>query len=101
MAEWTQMMFVLRMQMGRRNHMLDGVQIAHGNGAVLRGRQSIVKYRDTVRVSCAKTAEPIEMLFRTWTRVCSKKHGSAHWRHMGNDIELSTCAAVQPVVKLL
>jgi len=33
--------------------------------------------------------------------VCPKKYGGAHWRQLGNDIELSTCAAVQPVVKLL
>jgi len=43
-------------------------------GAILRGEgRTIVKYRDTV-VICAKTAEPIEILFRIWTLVGPRKH---------------------------
>ena len=49
--------------MGRRNHVLDGVQIPMGRGKFEGGKgRLIVKYRDT-SVSCAKTAEPIEMPF--------------------------------------
>jgi len=35
-------------------------------------RPTIAKYRDTA-VSCAKTAEPIEMLFGLWTHVGPRK----------------------------
>jgi len=45
-------------------------------------------------VSPAKTAEPIEMPFKMWTRVGPKKRvldGSAHWRNMANTLEPSVC----------
>jgi len=45
-------------------------------------------------VSCAKTAEPIAMVFLIWTRVGPRKHvldGGAHWRHLANTIEPSMC----------
>jgi len=44
-------------------------------GEILRGRKGrpIVKYRDTV-VSCAKTAEPIEMPFGFWARMGPMNH---------------------------
>jgi len=45
-------------------------------------------------VSCAKMAEPIEMLFGIWTWVGPRKHvldWDAHWHHLGNTIELSMC----------
>jgi len=41
--------------------------------------------------SCAKVAEPIEMPFGMWTRVCPRKHyirWGAHRRHLANTIEL-------------
>ena len=40
-------------------------------GAILRGGmvRRIVKYRDTLWYPCAKTAEPIEMLFGLWAHV--------------------------------
>jgi len=41
-----------------------GVQIHHWEGVILRGDwQPIVKCRDTLVVSCVKTAEPVEMPF--------------------------------------
>jgi len=43
-------------------------------------------------VSCAKTAEPIEMLFGIWTRVGPMKHvldGCPHQRHLTCTIEPS------------
>ena len=56
------------------NHVLDRCldplreeQFGGGKG------RSIVKYRDFA-VSCAKTAEPIEMLFGMWTRLGPRKH---------------------------
>jgi len=44
-------------------------------------------------VSCAKTAEPIEM-FGLGTRVDPGKHvlgGGSHWRNLANTIEPSMC----------
>jgi len=41
-------------------------------------------------VSCAKTAEPIEMSFGTRTRLGARKHvfvKGAHWRHLVKTIE--------------
>jgi len=50
-------------------------------------------------VSCAKTAEPIEMIFAILTWVSRKTHvldGGAHWRHLANTIDASCAAAMQP-----
>jgi len=41
--------------------------------SVGRGNLEGGKYRDFA-VSCAKTAEPIEMLFGMWTRLGPRKH---------------------------
>jgi len=56
-------------------------------------------------VSCAKTADAIDLPFSLWTwlgqrkhkfnRVCQVApmypHVMAHWRHLANTIELSVC----------
>jgi len=45
-------------------------------------------------VTCAKTAEPIEMQFEMRTHVDSKKHvldWGAHWRNLANAVEPSMC----------
>jgi len=56
-------------------------------------------------VSCAKTAEPVDLPFGLWTRVGRRKHkfnrihqvapmrphGRAHWRHLANTIEPPIC----------
>jgi len=45
-------------------------------------------------VSCAKTAEPIEMPFGVWTRVGPRKHaigGRAHRRYLANIIVPLMC----------
>ena len=44
-------------------------------------------------VSCAQTAEPIEMPFGLWTRVGRRKRllQRSHWCHLANTIELSVC----------
>jgi len=52
------------------------VQIPSWEGAIFGGNgHPIVKYRDTV--ICAKTAEPIEMLFGLWAQMGSRSH--ARW----------------------
>jgi len=42
-------------------------------------------------VSCAKTAEPIEMPLGVWTQVGSCVRWGAHWRNMANMIEPYMC----------
>ena len=45
-------------------------------------------------MSCAETAEAIEMSFRTWTPADSRKHvldKGTHWRHLTNTTESSMC----------
>jgi len=66
-----------------------------------------VKYRDSA-VSCAKTAEPIDMPFRMWTRLSPRKHvfdGGAHWRHVVNTTEIGLnhpyAAAIRPYIKMV
>jgi len=53
-------------------------------------------------VSCAKTAEPIEMPFGLWTRVDRRKRvlQRAHYCYLANTIELSVCCADAALVKL-
>jgi len=65
------MLFGLWAEMGPRNHVLEGVQIGRGNFE-RKGRplQSI----GFSAVSCAKTAEPIDLSFRLWTRLGRRKH---------------------------
>jgi len=50
---------------------------------------------DSTTVSCAKMAEPIEMLFGFWTRVGLRKH-MLHWRHLANTIEPSMSSGDVP-----
>ena len=67
-AEPIEVSFGMCSQVGSRNHALDGVQIPTGEGVSLREKwRPIVKYADSA-VSCAKTAEPIEMQFGTLSR---------------------------------
>jgi len=49
--------------------------------------------RSVTIMSCAKTAEPIEMPFGIWTRVGPVKHAlcgvhSAHWRNLTNTVHV-------------
>jgi len=47
-------------------------------------------------VSCTKTDEPIEMLFRVWICMGPRNHvlhGDAHWRTLVNTNELSVCSS--------
>jgi len=56
-------------------------------------------------VICAKTAEPIEMLFGLWTRMDRRKHVLHTWKHIGSTwrIQLNRpcVAAMRHCVKLL
>jgi len=65
-------------------------------------------------VSCAETAEPIDLPFGLWATMGRRKHkcncicpvvpmcphGRAHWRHLVNTIEPSV-AAMRSYLKLL
>jgi len=59
--------------MGPRNHVLDGGPDPHGKGQFL-GKGHPGKVQGLFAVSCAKTAEPIDLRFRLWTRVGGRKH---------------------------
>jgi len=65
MAEPIEMPFGLLARMGPRNHVLDrGPDVSMGRGNFDGKGWPIVKYRDRCSVvSCAKMAEPIEILF--------------------------------------
>jgi len=56
-------------------------------------------------MNCAKTAEPIEMPFGTWTQVGPWKYvldGDVHWHHLANAIEPSmSCSDAAFLMKLL
>jgi len=54
-------------------------------------------------VSCAKMAEPIEILFWVGTGVGQGNvlGGGAHWRHLLNTIKPSMCGGDAAFVKLL
>jgi len=64
-AEPNDMAFVLWARVDSRNRVFDGVEILHMNGAILRGGEGTAhcKLQGRSAVSCAKTAEPIEMPF--------------------------------------
>jgi len=58
---------------GPRNHVLDGSRSPHAKGQFL-------GQRTWPGMSCAKMAEPIEILFGLWTQVGPRKHvlGGVH-----------------------
>jgi len=62
MAQPIEMPFELRTRVGPRNHHLDGVQIPMGRGNFKGEKARSVERLSAV--SCATTAEPIEMPFR-------------------------------------
>jgi len=80
------------------------VQIPHKKGQFWGEGSPIVEYGDFA-VSCAETAEMIDLPFGLWTRVGRRKHKfsrirqvaptcphvTAHWRHLENRIEPSVC----------
>jgi len=60
--------------MGPENHVLDGVQIPHRKGNLLGEEAPQYKVYEHSMVICAKTAEPIEMLFGLWVRMGPRSH---------------------------
>ena len=54
-------------RMGPRNHVLDGGPDPPYKGAILSGRQPIIKLWGLSAVSCGKTVELSEMPFGMWT----------------------------------
>jgi len=52
--------------LGPGYHVLDRGPDPPWEGAILGERAPTVKYRDFLKVSCAKTAEPIDLLFGLW-----------------------------------
>jgi len=83
-------------------------------GAILVDRGAHCKVYALFVVSCAKTAEPIHLPFRLWTRVVRRMHSSilfARWRQcalvkghvavISNNIEPSVYGNDAPYVKLV
>ena len=70
----------LRTRMCPRNHILDGIQIFPYEGAIFREKDMPDHAQRHSSVSCARTAEPIEMPFGLWTTVGPGKHvlGEVH-----------------------
>jgi len=67
-AEPIEMPFGLWIRMGLRNHVLEGSRSPY-EGAILNERGGPLQRMGIAVVSCAETAEPIEMSFWIWTRV--------------------------------
>ena len=71
-----EMPFGLRTRVGPGNHVLDGGPYPPWERAILRGKKgrATVKYRDNLRSSVQKMAEPIETPFGSRTRVGQSSH---------------------------
>jgi len=77
-----------------RNHLFDGVQTPMGKGNFAGERAAHSKVYGRPVVSCAKTAELVEMPSGIWTRVGPRKHElsrGAHMHHLANTTEPSVC----------
>ena len=72
-AETIEMPFGMLSRVNPRNHVLDRVQVPHKNGQFWGGGHAQTCQR-TLCVSCAKTAEPIEMPFGLWIQVVPGKY---------------------------
>ena len=74
--------------------------------AIIRGKDMLGHTRRHSAVSCAKTAEPIDLPFGLWTQLGRRKHkfnricpvapmypslGRTHWCHMANKIKPPVC----------
>ena len=68
------MLFGLIIQVGLRNHVLDGVQTAPCKDAIFRAKDMPRDARRHSAFSCAKMAELIEIPFGLWTRVGPWNH---------------------------
>jgi len=72
------MLFGLRIRVGPRSHVLDRGpgpwELGKGNFEVRREGAAHCKVQEHSAVSCAKTADPVEMLFGLLTRVGPRKY---------------------------
>jgi len=78
--------------MGPRNQELDKGPDPPCKGAIF--RVAHCKVWGHFAMSCAKTAEHIDMSFGLWTRVDPKKRaldGGTNWRNLANTTEPSMC----------
>ena len=66
-------------------------QIPNGKGQFLGGKGAHCKVWGLSAVSCAITAEPIDLPFTLWTQVGRRKHKC--WRNLANTIEPSVCCS--------
>ena len=83
--------------MGPRNHVLYGGSDPPCKGVILRGKGVVdCKVYGLSAVSCAKTAEQMEMLFGLLCPLGPRKHvldGDAHCCHLENIIEPFVCGS--------
>jgi len=74
MAEPIEMPFALSNRVGTENHVLDGGPDTPWAGAIFGERVAHCEVLGLSAVSCAETAEPIDLQFGLWTRVGRRKH---------------------------
>jgi len=99
MAELMVITFGLWAQTGPRNHKLDRVQIPPWEGAIFWETGAHCKIWGLSAMSCAKTAEPVDLPFGLWTRVDQRKHKFSRIRQVAPMCPHGR--AMQPYVKLL
>jgi len=99
---------------GPRNYVLDRGSDPPREEAILVDRGARCKVLGLSAVSCAKTAEPIDLPFGLWTPLGRRMHkfnrirlvapmcpyGRTHYRHLANTIEPSVCGGNVPYVNL-
>jgi len=75
MAKPIEMLFRLGAQVAPGNHVLDWGPDPPWEGVILRCKwRPVVKYRDTLQLLSAKTAEPIVMPFGLWAQTRQRNH---------------------------
>ena len=78
-AKLIEILFGLWTPVGPRNHVLDGGPDLPCTRAILRGiGMTRCKVYEPSAMSCAKTAELIEMPFGVWTQMGPRKHVVVH-----------------------
>jgi len=75
-----------------------GTQIRMGKGNFKRERTAHCKVLGSSAVSCAKTAEPTEMPFRTGSQVDPRKHGIRWGVHLHHLLNAITVKLLSPLV---
>jgi len=97
-----EMQFGLRTRLVPRNHVLDGGPDPPWEGAILRGKgASHCKVYGQSAVPCAKTAEPIEMLFGLWARMGRRNHALDGGPAALSDVAMATNFGTKIAIKWL